>query len=124
MNQNELDSEPNKQNYSFIPPEFNTHVIRLSPTTINILKNNFKYKFEKFYEKLEDIYLNWSGTLDAEFLYLLSKVGVLTIITGLFGLLINIIVANPTLWFYSYIIVPVVVIIGFMILVISYLKKE
>ncbi|OLS16424.1 MAG: hypothetical protein HeimC3_54760 [Candidatus Heimdallarchaeota archaeon LC_3] len=78
MNQNELDSEPNKQNYSFIPPEFNTHVIRLSPTTINILKNNFKYKFEKFYEKLEDIYLNWSGTLDAEFLYLLIKVGVLT----------------------------------------------
>ncbi|HDZ18481.1 MAG: hypothetical protein Lokiarch_17100 [Candidatus Lokiarchaeum sp. GC14_75] len=54
----------------------------------------------------------------------LGKVGVLIIISGLFGLLVNFIVANPTLWFYSYIIVPVLVIIGFMILVTSYLKKE
>ncbi|MHA2339825.1 MAG: tetratricopeptide repeat protein [Candidatus Hodarchaeales archaeon] len=64
---------------SFIPQEFRNHIIKLQPTTIKLLKRNFKENFDRFYERLEKIYFNWpGGFLDPEFLYLLIKVGVLT----------------------------------------------
>lgn len=79
MSDSSVNSSISKKISSFIPPEFEIHEERLRPTTIEILKINFNNNFSRYYERLENIYLNWpGGFLDPEFLYLLIKVGVLT----------------------------------------------